>query len=95
MRTTLIFSFLAATSMAACTPAENDSTAPQLDLPQNCGAEKLQGLIGMSKTALENHEFEPGTRLIGPEDAITADYSPDRLNIEFGPDGNVSKVACY
>lgn len=90
-----VFTILSALALTACTPAEENSTAPRLDLPQSCGAEELQGLVGQPKSALESHDFESGTRILGPEDAVTADYRANRLNIEIGPDGKVSKLACY
>ncbi|PZP19422.1 MAG: hypothetical protein DI613_21395, partial [Kocuria rhizophila] len=30
-----------------------------------------------------------------PGDAVTADFRPDRLNIETGTDGRIAKVGCY
>ncbi|RJE82876.1 I78 family peptidase inhibitor [Paracoccus onubensis] len=95
MRHLLIFPLLSAAALAACTPPEESSTAPVLDLPQSCGADELQGLVGQPQSAVSSREFAPGTRIIGPEDPVTADYRGDRLNIEIGPDGNVAKVACF
>ena len=95
MRHFLIFPVLSAALLAACTPPEKNSTAPALDLPQSCGADELQGLVGQPQSALSSQEFAPATRIIGPEDPVTADYRGNRLNIEIGPDGNVAKVACY
>lgn len=95
MRHSLIFPILSAAVLAACTPPPESPTGPTLDLPQNCGASELQDLIGQPESALSSRDFAPGTRIIGPEDAITADYNGSRLNIELGADGKVTKVDCY
>lgn len=95
MRHYLIFPVLSAALLAACTPPEKSSTAPTLDLPQSCGADELQSLVGKPQSALSSQDFAPGTRIIGPGDPVTADYRGDRLNIEIGPDGNIAKVACF
>lgn len=95
MRHYLIFPVLSAAFLAACTPSENSQTTPVLDLPQSCGAGELQGLVGQPQSAVSSQDFAPGTRIIGPEDPVTADYRGNRLNIEIGPDGNIAKVACF
>ncbi|MDO5704144.1 MAG: I78 family peptidase inhibitor [Paracoccus sp. (in: a-proteobacteria)] len=60
-----------------------------------CGASGYQGLIGQPRSVLDSMRFPLGTRTIGPSDAITADYRPDRLNIEYGAGGLIEKIACY
>lgn len=89
-----VFAALAGLTLAACDPIE-DGTQPVLDLPQECGAAGYQGLIGQPKTALDKMKFPLGTRVIGPEDAVTADYRPDRLNIEYSRAGLIEKISCY
>ncbi|MFD2814149.1 hypothetical protein ACFSYD_05895 [Paracoccus aerius] len=39
--------------------------------------------------------FPIGTRQIGPDDAVTSDFRPERLNIEYGRTGLIEKVSCY
>ena len=34
-------------------------------------------------------------RQIGPDDAVTSDFRPDRLNIEYGRAGRIERVSCY
>ncbi len=75
--------------LAACEPV-----APP-EPEDACGAAGYQGLIGQPRSVLDNMNFPLGTRVIGPEDAVTADFRPDRLNIEYAPNDRIEKVACY
>ncbi|RMC36580.1 I78 family peptidase inhibitor [Paracoccus alkanivorans] len=95
MRRTLILPLISGLALAACEPETESSTAPTLDLPQNCGAEVLQDLVGQPKSALDSQKLPAGTRIIGPEDAVTADFRPDRLNIELNGDDRIEKIGCY
>ncbi len=58
-----------------------------------CGAGDYQSLVGSSIAAVTlpadlNH------RVIGPDDAYTMDYRPDRLNIYTDEDGIITEVKC-
>lgn len=84
---------LAVAALAACEPVPPAVTP---DPPQDaCAADGYQGLIGQPRSALAQMTFPIGTRLIGPDDAVTADFRPDRLNIEYGRTGRIEKVSCY
>ena len=60
-----------------------------------CNAAGMQGLIGQPKTVLRTMLLPAGTRVIGPGDAVTMDFRPDRMNVEIGPDDRIAKIACY
>ncbi|MDB6176725.1 I78 family peptidase inhibitor [Paracoccus sp. Z330] len=60
-----------------------------------CGADGYQGLIGHPRDVLDKMTFPIGTRQIGPNDAVTSDFRPDRLNIEYGQTGRIEKISCY
>lgn len=91
--TPLCVALLAAAVLSAC---EAVPPAVTPEPPQDaCGAEGYQGLIGQPRAVLAQMTFPIGTRLIGPDDAVTADFRPDRLNIEFGRTGRIEKVGCY
>ncbi|WP_272848199.1 I78 family peptidase inhibitor [Paracoccus saliphilus] len=94
MRGPLILSLMSGLALAACEPVPESST-PELDLPQNCGAEELQDLVGQPKSVLDSKDFPAGTRIIGPGDAVTADYRADRLNIEINRDDRIEKIGCF
>lgn len=92
--TSPILALIAAAGLAACEPLPPTATAP--DTPTDeCGAAGYQGLIGQPRDVLAQMTFPIGTRVIGPEDAVTADFRPDRLNIEYGRTGRIEKVSCY
>lgn len=59
-----------------------------------CGASSLQGLIGQPEGVLATMRFSQVLRVIGPGMAVTMDYSPDRLNIDVGEDGLITRLWC-
>lgn len=93
MRARLTLAALAALALAACEPVP--APVPPPVEPDECGASGYQGLVGQPKTVLDGMKFPIATRVIGPDDAVTADYNPKRLNIEYGRTGLIDKVSCY
>ncbi|MFV0301640.1 MAG: I78 family peptidase inhibitor [Paracoccus sp. (in: a-proteobacteria)] len=83
--------------LAACEPLPPaGDPGPQPPAPaDDCGAAGYKGLIGQPREVLTPMKFPIGTRVIGPDDAVTADYRTDRLNIEYGRSGLIEKVSCY
>jgi hypothetical protein len=79
--------------LAACEPVE-PVAQPEPPTDQ-CGASRYQGLLGQPRDILASMTFPIGTRMMGPEDAITADYRPERLNIEYGSTGRIEKISCF
>lgn len=64
--------------------------------PQDtCGMAAFQGLVGRPATEIDRSKLPEGTRVIMPGQMITQDFSPSRLNIRVGPDGNVTTLACF
>lgn len=88
---------IAALTLAACEPLPSDgNTGPRPPQPSDaCGALGYQGLVGQPREVLNAMKFPIGTRVIGPDDAVTADYNVQRLNIEYGRGGLIEKVGCY
>lgn len=95
MRTLRVASILAAAALAACAPVPPPAAVLPDTPPDLCGAAGYQGLIGQPRAVLSQMTFPIGTRMIGPDDAVTADFSPERLNIETGRSGRIEKVSCY
>lgn len=90
---TLALALTAATALAACEPMPAE---PQPDAaPDDCRASAYQGLVGQPVSVLAAMTFPIGTRQIGPDDAVTSDFRPERLNIEYGRAGRIEKVSCY
>lgn len=80
--------------LAACETAPhndaNDDWGPGSDA---CGASNYQSLLGTNIAAITlpadlNH------RIIGPDDAVTLDHVPSRLNILTDENGVVIEVSC-
>lgn len=73
--------------------------APQQPVPpvaaDLCKAADYKGLVGQPKSVLATMLLPARTRVIGPDDAVTADYRADRLNIEIGASGRIENVSCY
>ncbi len=80
-------------ALAGCVqPVPAPVEEPDQDL---CRAAALQGLVGQPRTVLSTMMLPAGSRVIEPGQAVTMDYRADRLNVEIGTDGRISKVGCY
>ena len=87
-----LLALLPALTLAACVEA----TTPVEEPPQDaCNAARFQGLVGQSEAVLKEMMLPAGARVIRPNDAITADFRADRLNVELGATGRIEKVGCY
>lgn len=80
--------------LAACEPVPVQPAEPAIPTDE-CGAAGFKGLIGQPREVLAQMNFPLNTRVIGPDDMVTADFRPERLNIEYGPNGRIDKVSCY
>ena len=60
-----------------------------------CKAPQFAGLVGQRKAVLDPLHLPAGTRVIGPKQAVTQDFRPDRLNFEIDSSGLIAKIACY
>jgi hypothetical protein len=86
---------LALVVLAGCTPAITDELympTVEEDLT-TCGADKLQGLVGQPRAAIEAMRFSRPVVLVDP-DSSPADHDPGRLSIEFLEFDRVTRVAC-
>ena len=81
--------------LAACTQPEL-AAGPTAPAPSDaCGASKLQQLVGKQLGTLDVKTLPSVPRQIGPDMAVTADYRPDRLNIEYDAKNVITKVSCF
>ncbi|AGT07459.1 I78 family peptidase inhibitor [Paracoccus aminophilus] len=80
--------------LAACVKPEPESILldPGTDA---CHAAQYQSLIGQKAGVLGKTALPAGTRILKPNMAVTADYRADRLNVEIGRNGTVTKVSCF
>ena len=80
--------------LAACTMDMPPPVMPPPDPVNQCGAADLQGLVGQPAAVLETMRFSQPIRIILPGQAITMDYSPNRLNIEINEADRIARVSC-
>jgi hypothetical protein len=60
-------------------------------MAQDCGASHAQYWVG------RNIAYVPvpdGTRVIGPNTIVTADFNPERLSVDHDASGTISRVYC-
>ena len=80
--------------ISACGPAQGTEVTSISEQQGDCGAEAFQNLVGQELEALPPTRFPELTRIIRPGDAVTADYNPERLNVEIDADGKVAQIRC-
>jgi hypothetical protein len=59
-----------------------------------CGAAELQDMVGDDRRILQTIRFAVPVRIIEPGQAVTQDYSPNRLNIYIGGGGVIESISC-
>lgn len=63
------------------------------DDPDACGASAVQAFVGMPLVEAAGLSAPDGVRRIGPNDIVTTDLRPQRMNIEH--DGTiVTRISC-
>lgn len=83
---------VAAAVLGACVaPPVATPIAPEAD---ECGAAALQNLVGQPRQAVEGMTFTQPVRIIEPGQAVTMDFSAQRLNIELDANARITRIAC-
>ncbi|NNK77914.1 MAG: hypothetical protein HKP40_04295 [Litoreibacter sp.] len=59
-----------------------------------CGAENYQSLLGRKSDVLERVELPKSARILRSDDAISFDFSPDRLTIDVDDQEFIASVTC-
>lgn len=78
--------------IASCMPVPVSVTPPaQL---ATCGADQRTEFLGQPLAVLQASGLAPGARVIRPGDAVTEDYSTDRLNIDLDANDRVTRLWC-
>jgi len=81
-------------ALAGCAQVENAASEAADAGEGDCGAAGLQALVGTSVGALDPATLPEPRRIIFPGQAVTMDFSADRLNVEIGTDDRVTRVYC-
>jgi len=76
--------------LAACAP----SVPTRDDFTPSCGAEEFVKYIGGSADVLQQIDLPRSSRILRPDQAISLDFSPDRLTIDVDELNRVSSVTC-
>ena len=84
-------------ALAACTTMEPESPAPAPE--DGCGAARVADLVGRTRSGALEADVAARSgarrvRWIRPGDAVTMDYSPERLNVHLDAQGRVDHFAC-
>lgn len=89
------FAILTGLLLAGCggaLPSANTAKAPAAAGPDTCNAAAHQSLIGLdAASALALPEPK---RLVGPNDAVTTDFLPERLNVALDDTDTIIAVTC-
>lgn len=75
-------------------PLPKGPSATPADTDGRCGAAGLQGLIGQRESVLAALRLRQPMRVIHPGQAVTMDYSAERLNIQIDKAGRIAAVTC-
>ena len=73
---------------------------PEIDMPrtgtdmESCGAAGFEGWIGQGWDETKVAQAGSKLRVITPGMAVTADYNPERLNVELDDSGTISALSC-
>ena len=91
MRRTLIL-LTALASLSACGGKDKE---PEIVLPtDSCGAVRLQGLVGQPVDVFDSIRFTQPVRIVRPGEAVTMDFSPNRLTVETTETDRISRLSC-
>lgn len=91
---------LASLLLAGCVPSSPpEPVQPPDGAMDRCGWGRLGAYLGRLPTddVMARIRSEAGhdrIRTIRPGDAVTMDFSPDRLNVEIGEDGRIRRFRC-
>ncbi|MFV0292401.1 MAG: I78 family peptidase inhibitor [Paracoccus sp. (in: a-proteobacteria)] len=80
--------------VAGCTQPKLPPGTPPAP-SDDCRASQFQGLVGQSRKVLNEAQLTRPVRVIGPDMAVTGDYRPDRLNIEYDDRDLITRISCY
>jgi len=82
--------------LAACASAPDNPPAPsEPPAADTCGMANFRQFIGQPASVIDRSTLPPRTRIIGPNDAVTMDYSEGRLNIMTNAAGVVTELRCF
>lgn len=79
-------------ALAAC--VQEGTALPPVGIADRCNAATFEPYIGRPVSSLDGITFPQGTRIVGPNDAVTMDNQPSRLNIVYDGNATITQVYC-
>ena len=80
--------------LAACQPIPHEAPHPGSPGLAACGGNHVLALIGQNVTTLPATGDWQALRVIGPDTAVTEDYSEARLNVVIDGQGRITGAWC-
>ena len=79
----------------AATEAEVQPEMNPIDTTDDtCGMAALESYVGQQASEIPEAEMPENTRVVGPDDQVTMDYVPTRLNVLTDAEGVVLSLKC-
>lgn len=69
-------------------------TSLAADPVENCAASTYEYVVGLDREVLDTTLMPASTRIIGPDDLVTQDYSPSRINVNVDDFDVIERVYC-
>jgi hypothetical protein len=79
-------------TITGCAPTDQVEKRP--DLTTNCKADDYRTLLWKPSNAINAANLPKNVRIIYPDQAVTADYRENRLNIKIGKLDRIEQVFC-
>lgn len=88
--------FLMASACTGPNPDTMDGAISPISVAQgdHCRAAQYEDLTGQKDTVLERIYILRQVRILRPNQPVTKDLRPERLNFEIGPEGRITRVFC-
>lgn len=86
--------FLAACEMPVPTPEIPRGPTVPAAANDTCNANQYASLIGQDATALERVMILGLVRVIRPDQAVTMDFRPERINFNVGQNNRIASITC-
>ena len=80
--------------LAACAVAEPAFPPVPLGESDTCNAGQYVELVGQDATALERVLLLGKVRVIRPDQAVTMDFMPDRINFRIDETNRIAAITC-
>ena len=84
----------AAFALLACEPTGTATSSTPIEHPPGCNPAGYQALVGESPSKLRLVKLDRPYRVVRPNDVVTLEYNPNRLNFIVNREGKISKASC-